>query len=156
MGKVETMVETEAGIELGQGGGTGQQREDAAAIVVQQHDHHRMARVAQQCQAVQIVQGRGVTEEQGGDLAARLSTGDAGGGGDQAIDAGGAAIAEQRAGLRCIGACGCQHLPQSGGQTVAQQQGSLPQGGEAMGDGQFAPAIDKGEQPGRQCGGQRR
>ena len=115
-----------------------------------------MGRVAQQRQAVQIVQGRGIPEEQGGDLARRLAAGDAGGGGDQPIDAGGSAIAQQRARLRRLGAGGCQHLPQAGRQAVAQQQGAVPQSRQAMGDRQLAPTFDEGSQGRGQGGGERR
>ncbi len=68
MCKAEAMGQPVVALQQRPFGGHRQHAKDAAAIVVEQDHHQRLARLAEQGQAVEIVQGAQIADQQGGGL----------------------------------------------------------------------------------------
>ena len=113
-----------------------QHAEDAATVVVEQDHHQGAAPLAEQGQAVEIVQGAEIAEQQCGRLVA--GQGETEGSGDQAVDAGGAAVGHQPAGALAGFA---EHVHQPGRHAVADEQLALDELGQPVADPELGEAI---------------
>lgn len=81
--------------------GHGEEVKDAAAVIVEDHDDERDARVGEESEAVEVVECGQVAEGEGD--GAVESAGEAGGGGDGAVDAAGAPVGGNMDGVRVTG-----------------------------------------------------